>query len=349
MSAKRPTMEQWQRAYSLAAEVYALALWKWMPETAYLGFTDPKGASPHFISILGRLGEHFAIAVYRRVEDLFSLLDELAAPDANPEVILKVSQLQLSFEDRDYLTPEDRRIIKALKLSFRGRHAWPCFRSLLPGHFPWQVNSEELSMLTLALEHVLDLAPRFKDDKKELERLIDQGLKENVFLMRIPLSQDVNDEWQENMVRIIRPAEPEIIPELDEKLLEHTKRLPIAESKFEVDIRLIPDPVQERSGERPFFPFMLLAVEQASGFIVGHEVMRPKPTRDAVYQRAAGEMLRILAKQEERPEKIYVRTEKMASLLRSLCEKLDIQLVVHPFLPQVGKAFESLVRFTARR
>ncbi|HQL87287.1 MAG: hypothetical protein GX574_16380 [Lentisphaerae bacterium] len=348
MSAKKPTMEQWQRAYSLAAEVYALAPWKWMPETAYLGFSDPKGISPHFISILGQLGEHFAIAVYRRVEDLFLIIDDLVGPDAKPEVILETSQLQLSFEDRDYLRPEDRRVIKALKLSFRGRHAWPCFRSLLPGQFPWHVNSEELSMLTLALEHVLAVTPRFKDDKKELGRLVILGLKENVFLMRIQRSQDSNSEWWESMVEFERLAEPEIIPELDEKLLEHTKCLPIAKNKIEVDIRLMPDPVQERSGERPFFPFIMLAVEQASGFIVGHEVMRPKPTLDAVYQRAAGELLGMLAKQEERPGKIYVRTEKMASLLRSLCEKLDIRLTVRTPLRQTERAFALMERTAAR-
>lgn len=347
MSAEKPTIEQWRRAYRLASEVYDLAPWVWMYDNAHLGFVDPKDASPHFISIMGQEGEHFAVAVYRRVEDLFHILDMIDDPGANADAILETSQLQLSFEDRDYLVPADMRIIKQLKLRFRGKQAWPCFRSFLPGQFPWQVDSDELRLLILALEQVLAVAPRFKDDVDGLNRLTNLGMDEHVFLMRTPVSQAGSSEWQESMVKIARPAVPEITPELNEDLLERVRRLPVVRNELEVDIRMLPNPVQDGRAERPFFPSVLLVVERDGGTVIGCEMMAPVPTLATVHRRAAGVLLAALVKRNLRPEELHVRTAQIASLLRDPCEKLGIRVTVRPSLPRTEDAFTSLLRFSA--
>ena len=44
--------------------------------------------------------------------------------------------IMLSFEDRDALQEEDLAVIRGLGLSFRGRQAWPLFRSYRPGYLP---------------------------------------------------------------------------------------------------------------------------------------------------------------------------------------------------------------------
>jgi hypothetical protein len=340
-------MEQWRRAYKLAGEVRDLAPWTWIYDNTYLGFVDPKNGTQHFISVLGKAGEHFAITVYRSAEDLFKILDLLDNPAAAPDTFFKTSQLQVSFDDRNDLDAADLRIIKTLKLSFRGKQAWPRFRSLLPGHVLWQLNSDELRLLCIALEQVLIVAPRFKDDEDELGRLTDLGMEEHVFLMRTPLGQDPHGEWQESMVKVARPPTPEFFPELDEKRLECVMRLPRAEGGFETDIRLLPNPIQDRKGERPYFPVVLMLVEQERGLVIGCEMMAPLPSLDSVYQCAAGLLLAMMVKEECRPEEIQVRTEQMASLLRGLCEKLDIRLTVHSSLPLMEKAFFSLRDFSA--
>ena len=74
--------------------------------------------------------------------------------------LLEIPNLQASFENREVLEGEDRGIIRQLGLKFRGRNAWPMFRSYRPGFFPWLIDSHEAELLTCALEQVLVVAPR---------------------------------------------------------------------------------------------------------------------------------------------------------------------------------------------
>jgi len=345
MSNVQPTVDAWRRAYELAAEVRDLHPWTWMCDTDHLGFEDPEDGSPRFISVMGRQGEHYAVAVYRRIEDLFRIIDLVCETGADADVILETSQLQLSFEDRDFLAPEDSRVIKRLGLKFRGRQAWPCFRSYLPGQFPWFVDRDELRQLTLALEQVLAVAPRFRDDEDGLDCLNRMGMEEHVFLMRTPVNTAGTVEWEEHMVKIERPASPEIVPEVNDLLLERAARFPAVENTLEVELRPTPEPVQERKGQRPYFPWIMLVVESSEGFIVGHELLAPLPTLDAVYSRAGGALLEVLASQEIRPAEVFVRTERVAALFRAVCGKLGAKLTVRPSLPRAEDAFTSLLRF----
>lgn len=345
MANSKPSIEQWRRAYELAAEVRSLAPWTWMCDTDHLAFEDPQDSSPRFISIMGRLGEHVAIAVYRGAEDLFRMIDFVHDSGAVQDTILETSQLQLSFEDRDFLESADRRVIKRLKLKFRGGKAWPCFRSYLPGQFPWFVDQDELRLLTVALEQVLAVAPRFKGKEDELERLNRMGMEEHVFLMRTPVNVAGSIEWEESMAKIERPAPREIVSELNAFFLERVAGFPTVENKFEVELRASLDPVQERPGQRPYFPWIMLVVEASSGFIAGHELLAPVPTLDAVFSQAAQTLLDVLAKHEIRPDEIFVRTERLAALFRQVCQRLGTTLTVRPSLPRAEDVYTSLLRF----
>ncbi|MDD4539022.1 MAG: hypothetical protein PHT80_08420 [Lentisphaeria bacterium] len=141
---------------------------------------------------------------------------------------------------------------------------------------------------------------------------------------------------------------PEIIPELNEDLLERARRLPVVRNELEVAIRMLPNPVQDGRAERPFFPSVLLVVERDGGTVIGCEMMAPVPTLATVHRRAAGVLLAMLVKQNIRPRVLYVRTAQIASLLRGPCERLGIRVTVRPSLPRTEDAFTSLLRFSAQ-
>ena len=63
--------------------------------------------------------------------------------------------LMASFEDWEEIEPKDREVMKALGLKFRGRNAWPLFRSFLPGTFPWYLTAAEARYLTICLGQAL--------------------------------------------------------------------------------------------------------------------------------------------------------------------------------------------------
>jgi hypothetical protein len=98
------------------------------PETGDLGL----------VSVTGALGEHYGVSLYLGSEGIHGFLDlQTMGPFADPNDLIQIPQLHASFEDRGELDKRDREVIKDLGLKFRGRNAWPMFRSYRPSFFPW--------------------------------------------------------------------------------------------------------------------------------------------------------------------------------------------------------------------
>lgn len=76
-----------------------------MEEDDIFGFEMPGTGELGFISVMGALGEHYAMAIYQGVKGLdgFWQMQELGL-SLTPEFILTVPQLQASFEDREEIT-----------------------------------------------------------------------------------------------------------------------------------------------------------------------------------------------------------------------------------------------------
>ena len=170
MAENTPTPEEWRKLYEAVIRIKEIAPWEWMTETDVFGVQNPETDELGFVTVMGLLGEHYAVAVYLGSEGLYgfwALQD--TSPLGSPERLLEIPQLQASFEDRNELENKDREIIKATGLNFRGRKAWPMFRSLRPGFLPWFIEAEEARFLAHALEQVPAVASRFREDPALLE------------------------------------------------------------------------------------------------------------------------------------------------------------------------------------
>lgn len=216
------------------------------------------------VSLMGMAGEHFAVAVYPTPEGVYDLLDLGNAEVPRACTVLETEHLQLSFEDRDSLQPDDRRIIKALGLRFRGAANWSLFRAHRACCFPWFVSSAELRVLCVAVEQVPALAPRFRGQPAEVAALHDAIVNEGRFLTRVPLRRDGVLEWVERAETVARPT-PSVPPAVvDNALLRQVAKLPAVRSALDVDLVLLPSACRDEPGQRPYFPSLPLVVESAS-------------------------------------------------------------------------------------
>ena len=173
-----PSAAEWRNLYDLASRVKTLAPWEWMFEDEIFGVQDPETGTTGFLSVMGEAGAHFAVALYPEPEALYSFLDlhdhgtedddEEAGSPLDMMRVLEVPQLQLSFEDAKQLDKEDKAVIKGLGLKFRGAKAWPMFRSFTPGLLPWYITSAEAKRLATALEQLLQVAPRCRENAELL-------------------------------------------------------------------------------------------------------------------------------------------------------------------------------------
>ena len=97
-SNEQPTLENWRDAYEAAQRIKVMEPWRYMEETDIFAVQHPESESLGFPSVMGQLGEHFAVSVYLGAEGLYAFWD---AQDADlltyPDRLLEMPQLMLSF------------------------------------------------------------------------------------------------------------------------------------------------------------------------------------------------------------------------------------------------------------
>ena len=314
-----PSKQEWRALYEASASFKVLAPWEWMREHQIFCVADPEGREIGYCGVTGADGEHMSLIVNLGAEGLWGYLTTLELGDVvDPIELLFIQRnLMASFEDRDMLRREDRDVIKGLGLSFRGKGAWPLFRSFSPGFVPWILTSWEARFLSVCLEQAIDISERVRDDPELIDFEEDRTL-----LSRVPVEGRSGVEWRDERRPVPDLNQPPLPrPQLDMKrakrTLEGAKRL---DSVWECDMFHIPEPTHEKRGERPYFPRLALWVDQGTGLVVGHSMFGPVETPDL--SRAT---LRVIERMGK-PTSFLVQSPKVASLLEQLAELGGIRL-----------------------
>jgi Domain of unknown function (DUF6930) len=340
VEAAQPTLDEWKQLYDLAAKVKEIAPWDWMEEDDLFGFQMPGTGELGFISVMGAIGEHYSIAIYQGIEGLdgFWRMQDLG-PKLTPEFVLQVPQLQLSFEDREIITTEDRAIMKTLGLKFRGANAWPQFRSYRPGCFPWYLEQAEAEMLICGLKQTLDVAPRVKVDPD----ILFPTEEEDDYLLRV----NVKGTWKDDQIHIDIPYTKTIELHINLPLLDELKERMPGDASVEVDFFMLDEPIQENKKKRPFFPYMLMLAEHDSGFILGSELLKPLPSMEAMWEQIPAKVIENIANTLE-PKEILVQNVLLKGLLQSIGDELGIKIKKVPRLTAINRAKREFNKFMSR-
>jgi hypothetical protein len=183
MKDQSPSSSEWIALYQAAADFKRAAPWEWMYDSDLFGVQNPANGEVGYCCIMGNLGEHYALGVYLGTEGLAGYLYIQSGAAESPDMSVLYIQkcLMASYEYRDMLEQRDRALIKELGLKFRGRNAWPLFRSYYPGYHPWLLTSAEARFLTIALEQAANVALRYRDD-----RLLLSPPREGQYFVRVP-------------------------------------------------------------------------------------------------------------------------------------------------------------------
>lgn len=332
-----PSLDDWKKLYDLMAQLKELAPWDWMEEDDIFGIRIPETGELGFISVMGTLGEHLAVAVYQGVKGLGGFWQmHSKGPKLTPELVLQIPQLQASFEDRDLIEKEDRDVIKQLGLKYRGTKAWPQFRSYRPGCFPWFIEKDEANILICALEQVLEIAPRFQENPDLFMPATDQD-----YLVRV----NKNGTWEDSVQRIALREEKIIDLLMNEEALEHLHTLMPGKFILEIDFYMMEEPVQEKRNERPFFPFMFMLADHESGMILGVDMLTPLPTLEEMWSEIPAIVVEKLA-DDLPPKEIHVKDDMLYLLLQPVAEEVGFNLKKQPRLKQIDRAKRELQKFT---
>lgn len=326
-----------RQLFDLAIQIKELQPWRWMEETDVIGIENPETGEIGFISVMGAIGEYDAVALYLGAEGLYGFID--LHQDSNPDRVIELAHVQVAFSDRKYLEKEDLKLIKELGLKFKGAGAWPMFRSFRAGYLPWLITINEACFLTHALSQAIHVARRARDEAQPFHPTgrIDQG----GYLMRVSRKGPSGLIWEDQVWRIPPPASEPIRVVVDVLMLESLKQIP--RSKFEIEIDLTLAPARIGSpGQRPVAAYMLMIADHDSGFIFGFELMSAHDSLAAMYSRIPNSVAKLLSQAQIVPERITVRSDKLHNVLKSLAQRLNIELRYADELPSIDEAMESM-------
>ncbi|MBI3957846.1 MAG: hypothetical protein HY328_03475 [Chloroflexi bacterium] len=335
-----PTPDVWRRLYELMAQVKEMAPWEWMYESDVFAVQDPENQEYYFVSVMGNLGEYLSIAVYLGPRAYYRLLEfaEHVGDSATGEELMEIAHLQASFEDREQLTAQDRDTIKQLGLKFRGKMAWPLLRSYRAGFAPWLLEADEARILTLALEQLLHVAPRFGDEEIEFPE------ERGVFFTR---ALDADGRWQDRIVAV-PPAEPESIDILIPKeSADAVRRLRRSHNVLEADLFLMPGMFGDRKG-RPQMAYIFMVVDKSSGIILSSEPLYVETTFAAMLAEVPERLVRICLQMHGIPAEIHVGSERTEWLLSSLSSLMDCKIKRVRHLRALDNARDAMFQFFMR-
>ena len=336
-----PTLEEWKRLYDLMAQVKELAPWDWMEEDDIFGIQMPETGELGFVSVMGALGEYFAVAVYQGAKGLGGFWNmHSLGPKLTPEFALQVPQLQASFEDRELITKDDREVMKKLGLKFRGAKAWPQFRSYRPGCIPWLIEEDEAKTLIYALEQLLEVAPRFMENPN----LFTPTKTEHDYLVRV----NKDGRWEDTIKHITFREEKTLDLLMNEEALEHLRAMMPGKLTLEIDLYMMNEPVQEKRGERPYFPFMLMLADHDSGMILGVDLLTPLPSMEAMWSEVPAVVVEKLADGLP-PQEIQVKDDMLYLLLQPVAEEVGFSLKKQSRLKMIEHARRELKNFMGSR
>lgn len=334
--------QDWTRLIESAGRIKQLAPWQWMDEDDVFGVAHPETGEIGFISVMGALGQHLAVAVYLGASELARFLALHQAPpgvlDEHPELLLEVRHLQASFEDREDLEDWDRQLLRRLNLKFRGRKAWPRFWSFRPGFMPWRLEPEETALLALALEQLEQVAPRLHADRSFL-----LGDGPGTFLIRsVRTGGGKTLEWEDRYERLPTPEFPPVPLAWDPSDVKKLKRMPAREDILELDFFQFPGAIGQK-GERPQTGYILLSLHAQSNLIFGAQTLCVTESIEHMWGQIPGLLLSRLAGPGLRPREIHVQSKLLQNVLQPAFKELGTKILLKPMLKKLRAAKREML------
>lgn len=334
-----PSLDELRSLYRAAEAFKEIEPWDWMVDADIFGVRNPEDGTTGYCCVMGALGVHYALAVYRGgrgYESWKRIRKEGQAKHPDFEIAYLQDCLMASWEDRGELERADLGAIKALGLKYRGHHAWPLFRDHRPGYVPWHLSGRGARFLTVALEQARGVALRFQRESGLL------APRKGKLLVRAPgeKREQWTDEWMS--------PEPAPLPSpavgLDEVRVRRIReKLEPDDSTWQADRFCLPASVADP--RRPFFPVLFLAVEADHGIIVGQGMNHPEETPYAIRDH----LLTAFEQWGALPKVIRVMRPGVFDVLQPLAAALGVKLEMAKSLRAVNQARKGLEQFLASR
>ncbi len=329
----QPTIEQWEKLYEVACNIKKIQPWNALWDTDIITIKLPNRNEEIFVSTMGRNGECYGIGVYPGYEEMNALSDMMSSMQNNDasDPLFYQNCIMCYFGNRDELTTKERAIIKELGLKFRGADNWIYFRRMKPGYYPWFLTSDEVNLMTEALQNYIMAALCVLENKFSVD------FEQNETLIRV--YSEERKEW----INFATPM-PEIPRKMlvvnEVELIERVKSMPKTKSVIEIDRVFIPAPVQEKKTDIPYFPSLIAILERNSRECIMYDTINNDEDNAILLS-----MMIDYIERYGKPAKIFVRNDRTACYFYDFCKKTGINLVSNQGMHYFDEFAEGMLAF----
>ena len=341
------------RLYDLAFQLRKIKLWKQLYDSQLFAVRHADGTIGYCCA-MGMLGEHLALAVYPGDEGMRSYRrmgeDRLAMDSfALQEAAFAQNCVMVSFESKDELRPreldEARRYCKERQIALKGKRAYPQFKRFRPHYFPWYVDDAvDQARLLEGMEACIEVSARLKSQTPE-----ELGFTEGVpFERSIPLLEKIGGVYSWSVMPLPEPL-PVVYPSpemRDDLTLAKLKKSKKAGGEWACDIFMHVQATSDEEGDAefveepknaPFFPYLLMIVDNETGLIVRLEASKDPEEYAMEFMRSIVETVWT----NGAPTRILVCNERTRALFANLAGPIGAKLLLKKSIPQLEEAKEN--------
>jgi hypothetical protein len=333
-----PAFSTLQTLYGLAAKLYALRPWDFLDESELFLVQDPLTGQTCYCSVMGALGEVFAMHAYVGAES-FRLFHRIAAGEQVEagEFFWSQHSVYVDFVSKGELAGQDRKLLAALgHQSDRGK-TFPIFRAIRPGYHPWFVTEEEAQTLAECLRAVVAACSVIFTQEE-----VNYWDRDHSYPMVSRVDGATGEpRYRVELVEVVPPLEAPLSPaELNQEQLRqlrgHDRQM---QGVMELDYLRSSVPIGKKN-ERKACTTVALAVDAHSGFIFASELAGPGfPIGDVL----ATAFMKAIGTTRMLPQEVRVRSRRIKACLAPISEACGVPIKDIASLPALDEAREHLL------
>lgn len=330
-----PSQSEWAELYNAAVKFQQVSPWEWMSNDDFFAVENPNSGELGYCSILGAGHEEYGLGVFLGDKGLREYVRMMAGKD-KPEESMMAPKLGLLFVSRGELYKKDLDVIRSLNLTFRGKNAWPLFRSEGDGYLPWFMEKDETIFMAAAITQSLEVSDQVSKGKL---RSLEYGTNDSVYVRRL-LNGNWQGEWQKlKMPKQDAETNTESIGALNETTLELLRNRKLI-GCWQLDMFMLPALTKAGSG-RPYYPLCFLVVDGDNGVIVSFEVVEPWIS----LSEKRSTFLKMLEKSNQFPQEIWVKSKELRDIIQPMTYALGITTRIHSigFLEKAKKGLSNYI------
>ena len=339
-----------ERLFDAAFRFRKAKPWKMIRDTAIFAVRLPEGETG-FVSIMGMLGQHVALALYEGNSGLESMRICVRASEEETladmyYAMLCQECLQCAFESRAFVTDDEYREAKKYAgprgITFRGAHAFPHFLHYRKGREPWRTEPEDEEKLILALDAACEAVRLLREDE---EKALSLGLMPgDLYNRNIPFLSRENGAFTWSQIPL-PPADFRSypMPEFRNDVLAARAKKEKRFGTFAVDLACIPIPTGKPGEEIPYIPCLALLVEVESGLSMSLGVVLEGV--DSSAEVFANFLKESLAKTGHLPSDLLVSNDRTEMYFTHFCERTRIRLTRRDSIPELLEAEDAMYEF----